>query len=168
MIVVDTDARALTFGQRRFPCTIGRGGAVPEAAKREGDGATPTGNYRLVGALLRPDRISAPITALPWRWLRPDDGWSDDPADPQYNRSVLHPHGFSAERLWRDDGVYDVIVVLNHNSNPVVPGFGSAVFWHLIRNDARPTEGCIAIERAAMLGMLPALRAGMEFRVSPA
>ena len=156
-ILVDTAARTLAFDGVTVPCAIGRGGAVAAAAKREGDAATPRGRFALRGVLLRRDRVAAPATALPWRWLRAADGWSDDPADPEYNRPVRHPHGWSAERLWRDDGLYDVIVVLGHNDAPVVPGMGSAIFLHCLAEDGRPTEGCVAVARAELLAMLPSL-----------
>ncbi len=166
MIRVDTQRLELAFSGESIPCVIGKGGCISEALKREGDGASPLGCYRLVGALLRPGRVPTPATALPWRWLRPSDGWCDDPADPQYNRPVSHPWRSSAERLWRDDHVYDVIVVLSHNMQPVVPGAGSAIFWHLSHSDRRPTEGCIAIERNAMLALLPKLAPGMAFEIA--
>jgi L,D-peptidoglycan transpeptidase YkuD (ErfK/YbiS/YcfS/YnhG family) len=166
MIRVDTKALELAFCGETIPCVIGKGGTISEKLKREGDGASPLGSYRLLGALLRPGRVPAPATALPWRWLRPTDGWCDDPADPQYNRPVSHPWRSSAERLWREDHVYDVIVVLSHNMQPVVPGAGSAIFWHLARPDRRPTEGCIAIERNAMLMLLPKLKPGMAFEIA--
>ncbi|MCG2841488.1 L,D-transpeptidase family protein [Sandaracinobacter sp. RS1-74] len=165
MIRVDSTRRELWFEGRGIPCAIGKSGAVPEAAKREGDGASPLGRYALLGALLRPDRVRAPAMDLPWRSMRPWDGWCDAPADPLYNRPVAHPWRSSAERLWRDDHVYDVIVVLNHNSAPVVPGAGSAIFWHLTSPDRSPTEGCIAIDAARMLEMLPKLKAGMPFEI---
>lgn len=166
MIRVDTQRRELAFLGDVIPCVIGKGGAVPESRKREGDGASPIGRYALVGALLRPDRVAPPSTRLPWRWLHPWDGWCDAADDPQYNRPVTHPWRSSAERLWREDHVYDVIVVLSHNLHPVVPGAGSAIFWHLSRPDARPTEGCIAIERQRMLELLPKLESGMPFEIA--
>lgn len=166
MIRVDAKRQDLAAFGVHIPCVIGKGGAIPSAQKREGDGATPLGRYQLVGALLRPDRVPAPRTQLPWRWLRPTDGWCDDAADPQYNRPVAHPWRSSAERLWRDDHVYDVIVLLGHNSTPVVPNAGSAIFWHLSQPDARPTEGCVAISRDAMLGLLPKLEPGLPFEIA--
>ena len=96
---------------------------------------------------------------LPWRWLRPDDGWSDDVRDPAYNRPIRHPHAFSAERLWREDGLYDIIVVLGHNDAPPKPDAGSAIFLHCWR-DGAPTEGCVAIARDDLLALLPLLHAG--------
>ncbi len=161
MSVLRVDAAALTltgFG-RTIPCAIGRGGVAAAADKREGDGATPLGRWPILAALLRSDRVGHPGGALPWRWLRPDDGWSDDPADPAYNRPVRHPHAFSAERMWREDGLYDVVLVLGHNLAPPVPGLGSAIFLHCW-NEARPTEGCVAIPRADLLALLPLLAPG--------
>ncbi len=162
-LVVDTAARTLAAFGRTLPCVIGRGGAVASVDKREGDGSTPLGRWPLRAALLRPC-VGVP-TGLPWRWLRPDDGWSDDPADPAYNRPVSHPHAFSAERLWRDDGVYDAIVVLGHNDAPPAAGSGSAIFLHIAPPDGAPTEGCVALTRVDLLGLLPRLAAGMEIEI---
>lgn len=164
-LVVDPAACALTAFGLTIPCAVGRGGVLAAAEKREGDGATPIGIWPLMAVLLRPDRVAFPGTALPWRWLRMDDGWSDDPADFAYNRPVRHPHRFSAERLWREDGLYDVIVVLGHNLAPPMPGAGSAIFLHC-RNEAKPTEGCVAIARGELLALLPRLGQGDAVEVT--
>jgi len=161
MLSIDLETRMLSAFAETIPCAIGRSAGISAELKREGDGATPIGRWPLLGVLVRPDRFSAPCTALPWRWLRPHDGWSDDAADPDYNRPVQHPHRFSAERLWRDDHAYDIIVVLGHNQMPVVSGAGSAIFWHVAQPDFRPTEGCIAIDRDALFSLLPKLAPGM-------
>lgn len=152
-LIADTKARTLSLGGLSAPCLIGKGGALPAADKREGDGATPLGTYRLGAVLIRPDRVPAPPKlALPWRWLAPSDGWADDPADPAYNRPVRHPHPFSAEHLWREDGLYDVIVTLDHNTPPVRP-LGSAVFLHCTAEKPY-TAGCVAVAREMLLAML--------------
>lgn len=166
IIRVDSAARSLSAFGDSIPCAIGRSGACPAELKREGDGMTPYGNWPIRAVLLRPDRIAMPEgLALPWRWIRPEDGWSDDVADPCYNRPVVHPHRFLAERLWRDDGLYDVILVLGHNDAPPVPGMGSAIFLHC-RNDAKPTEGCVAIEKSRLLALLPRLQPGDSVEIS--
>ena len=160
IVAVDTGARRLRAFGETLPCTIGRAGTVAAEAKREGDGATPLGDWPIRAALLRPDRVRLPDRLLlPWRWLRPDDGWSDDPQDPAYNRPVRHPHRHSAERLWREDGLYDIILILGHNDSPPVPGAGSAIFLHCARG-SDPTEGCVAVDLAALTAMLPRLRPG--------
>ena len=85
---------------------------------------------------------------LPARAIRPDDGWCDASADRNYNRPVRHPYSASAERLWRSDGLYDLVVVLAYNERPRVRGRGSAIFMHVARPGYAPTEGCIALARA--------------------
>ena len=142
------------------PAAFGKGGSIAAAAKREGDGATPLGIWPIRAALLRPDRMATPATALPWRWLRPDDGWSDGAADPAYNRPVRHPHTHSAERLWRDDHAYDVILILGHNDSPPTAPLGSAIFFHCAQPDRRPTEGCIAIDRNILSRWLDGMAPG--------
>jgi len=156
-IVVDTARRLLSHGGRDIPCLIGKSGTIDASTKREGDGATPLGRWPIRILLLRPDRVALPDLKLPWRWLRPDDGWSDDPADPVYNRPVRHPHAYSAEKLWREDGAYDAIVVLGHNDDPPVTGAGSAIFLHCTAGRDY-TEGCVAIAREALLDVLTCLQ----------
>ena len=157
LLRVDASARTLSAFGQTMSCAIGRGGVCAAADKREGDGCTPLGRWPIRVVLLRPDRVALPALRVPWRWLRRTDGWSDDPADPAYNRPVTHPHAFSAERLCREDGVYDVIAVLGHNDAPPIAGAGSAIFLHCW-SGAAPTEGCIALDRSALLALLPQFR----------
>ncbi len=158
VIRVDTGAGRLTFGAIAMDCTIGRGGACAAAEKQEGDGCTPIGTWPIRGVLLRLGKVDLLPLALPWRWIRGDDGWSDDPADHAYNRPVRLPRAFSAESLVRQDDAYDIIVTLGHNDAPPQPGRGSAIFFHL--SEGRPTAGCVAVDRADMLRLLPRLRPG--------
>ena len=135
-----------------FRCALGRGGVRTD--KREGDGATPVGRFPLRRVLWRADRLPQPETGLPASPIAPDDGWCDDPADPAYNRPVKRPFAASHEELWREDGVYDVIVVMGHNDDPVVPGQGSAVFMHVARPNWDPTAGCVALPLPDLLRLL--------------
>lgn len=135
---------------------IGRSGLT--ARKREGDGASPRGQFRIVGGFYRPDRFRVrPRAGVPLLPLRPDDGWCDDPADRNYNRPVRRPYPRSHEAMWRDDHAYDVVMVLDFNLKPRVRGGGSAIFFHLAQADFRPTAGCLALSRADMLKLLPRL-----------
>jgi L,D-peptidoglycan transpeptidase YkuD (ErfK/YbiS/YcfS/YnhG family) len=164
-LVVEGQAGLLHAGDRTIPCSIGRGGLIAAGDKREGDGATPIGLWPVRGVLLRPDRVALRKgLKLPWRWIRPDDGWSDGVNDPAYNSPVRHPHAYSAERLWREDGLYDVVVVLGHNDAPPVPGAGSAIFLHCWR-DGATTEGCVAIAKDEMLRLLPNLAATVSVEI---
>lgn len=143
-------------GAARAAC--GRGGVRTD--KREGDHASPAGTFPLVRAFYRPDRLSAPTTALPLAGLRPEDGWVDAPTDPRYNTQVTLPYPASHETLWRADGLYDLIVVIGYNTAPAVPGRGSAIFLHVARPDYAGTEGCIAIAREALVRLLGLLGPG--------
>jgi L,D-peptidoglycan transpeptidase YkuD (ErfK/YbiS/YcfS/YnhG family) len=149
-------AGILAYGNLQFPAAVGKGGM--RARKREGDGATPLGVWRLLWAYYRPDRVARPKTALPLQPLRRDFGWCDAPADRNYNRKVALPYPASAERLWRDDRLYDVIVVLDYNLEPRAKGRGSAIFLHVARPGLAPTEGCIALKYEHLLRLLAALK----------
>lgn len=136
------------FLGRRIPCSVGRGGILPAQAKREGDGASPAGAWRLIWLYWRADRGRRPRTRLPAVPLGPQRGWAEDPADPAYNRPIRHPHGYPADRMARGDPLYDLCAVTDHNAGPVVPGAGSAIFVHLWRRPRAPTAGCVAFRRA--------------------
>jgi L,D-peptidoglycan transpeptidase YkuD (ErfK/YbiS/YcfS/YnhG family) len=140
------------WGGERLRCAIGRGGI--RADKREGDGATPAGTFPMRRLLYRADRLPAPATRLAAIPIAPRDGWCDDPAGADYNRPVRLPATTGAEPLWREDGVYDLIVPLGYNDDPVVPGAGSAIFLHVARPDYAPTAGCIALAQADLLRVL--------------
>jgi L,D-peptidoglycan transpeptidase YkuD (ErfK/YbiS/YcfS/YnhG family) len=141
------------FGGRSFPCAVGRGGIGEK--RGEGDGVTPVGRHRIEAVLARPDRVPAALVRrIGARAIGPGDGWSDDPADPDYNRRVRWPHGFGAERLRRADGQYDLVAVLDWNRGPVVAGRGSAIFLHSWRAPRRPTAGCVALRPADLAWVL--------------
>ena len=140
------------FGELRWRCAVGRGGAKLD--KREGDGATPIGRWPLRRVLFRPDRLAAPHCALPVEPLKPEDGWCDDPADAHYNEPVSLPYTASHERMWREDSLYDIVVVLGHNDDPPQAGAGSAIFLHLASADYGPTEGCVALAQDDLLTYL--------------
>lgn len=147
------DGAFVVVGDRRYRCAIGKGGI--RADKREGDGATPVGRLPLRRVFYRPDRLAPPATGLEAVALDPDLGWSDDPADPaHYNRPVRRPYGYSHETMWREDGLYDIVVELGYNDDPPVPGLGSAIFMHVARDGYLPTEGCVALRREELLEVL--------------
>jgi len=149
----------LMAGLLVIPCRIGRSGIVHD--KREGDGATPAGTWRIGGGFFRADRVSRPNVAMGVRPMRQDDGWCDDADNFQYNRWVRLPFTASHETMWMDAPSYDIVLVLGHNQTPRVRGRGSAIFFHLTTADTArssgPTAGCIAISRADMRRLLPRL-----------
>jgi L,D-peptidoglycan transpeptidase YkuD (ErfK/YbiS/YcfS/YnhG family) len=145
----------LTAGNHVFPVALGRGGI--RANKREGDGATPRGRFKLVRLWWRQDRLPFIRARLPMQAIRKDDGWCEDPRDRNYNRPVKLAPGSSADRLWRDDHLYDLIIELDHNTRPRIAFRGSAVFVHFARKDFTPTAGCVALKRGDLQKLLSLL-----------
>lgn len=138
-----------------IPCALGRGGI--RALKREGDGASPRGRFAFRRVWARPDGRPFPGSFLPTCLTEIDDGWCDDPRHPRYNRPVRLPFAASHERMWRDDGLYDIVIEIGWNDRPAIRGRGSAIFLHLARPGYTPTEGCIAVSRRDMARLLPRL-----------
>lgn len=151
-VAINGHTATLTAGTIAFPCIIGPAGIT--YSKLEGDGATPAGRWPMRYVMYRADRVVRPVTGLPVRSIMPDSGWCDDPASRHYNKPVRLPCPHSHEQLWRNDHVYDIIVVLGHNDAPTVAGKGSAVFMHLSRSDGSPTEGCIALKQTHLRHIL--------------
>lgn len=133
----------LFFGGITVPCALGRSGTT--MIKREGDGATPIGTFELLNVYYRADRERRPRTGLPVEALQASDGWCDDPGHRRYNRPVELPFPAGHEVMWREDRLYDLVVVLDCNMHPAVRGRGSAIFFHVAREGYPPTEGCIAV-----------------------
>ncbi|MDP2411643.1 MAG: L,D-transpeptidase family protein [Pseudolabrys sp.] len=145
----------LTAGPHTIPVALGRGGV--KANKREGDGATPRGVFRLKRLWWRGERHRRPATSLPSTRIKSDDGWCEDPADRHYNRPVKVPPGSTADRLARIDNLYDFIIELDHNTRPRIAGRGSAVFIHVARPQFAPTAGCIALDSTVLRRLLTRL-----------
>ena len=145
----------LCAGPTILRVALGRTGI--KAAKREGDGATPAGRFHPVRLWWRADRLPRPRTLLPVRRIGPDDAWCENPADRRYNRAFRRAANEPGDRLRRDDGLYDLIVEIDHNTRPRVAGGGSAVFIHVARDGFAPTAGCVALRRNELLVLLARL-----------
>jgi len=133
----------LTAGALAVPVALGRGGI--KANKREGDGGTPRGTFRLKRLWWRTERHARPPTLLPSRRIRQNDAWCEDPADRHYNQPVKLAPDSNADRLARADNLYDFIIEIDHNTRPRIAGRGSAVFIHAARERFAPTAGCVAL-----------------------
>ena len=145
----------LVAGGKTVPVALGRSGI--RADKREGDGGTPAGRFHPVRLWWRADRLPPPQTLLPRRRIGPDDAWCEDPAGRRYNQAFLRSANEPGDRLRRADGLYDLIIELDHNTRPRVAKRGSAIFIHVARPGLTPTQGCIALTRKDLLRLLPAI-----------
>lgn len=155
----------LRAGPLVLACALGRGGT--SVAKREGDGATPAATLRLLSGCFRGDRlpVGPPASRLRLRRIAAGDGWCDAPGDRNYNRPVKLPYAASAERMHRDDRLYDICLISDWNMRPAVRGRGSAIFLHVARPGFPPTEGCIALAPRAIARLLPLIGPRTRIRV---
>ena len=152
----------LIAGPLAQPVALGRGGI--KANKREGDGGTPRGRFRLKRLWWRADRLPRPMTQLPVRRIRGEDGWCEDPRDRHYNQPVRLDPKHPGDRFKRADHLYDLIIELDHNTRPRIAGRGSAVFVHIARPGFAPTAGCVALTAPSLRRLLS--RIGPRTRIA--
>lgn len=145
----------ISCGKYRWQCALGRKGIGQK--NTEGDGLTPRGTHKFGRIFWRQDRIQNIKTVLATLPLNKTMGWCDDPDQEDYNTLITLPHAGNFEELWRQDSVYDVIVELLYNTNPIISGRGSAIFMHIARPDFNPTEGCITLKQNDLLELLTML-----------
>jgi L,D-peptidoglycan transpeptidase YkuD (ErfK/YbiS/YcfS/YnhG family) len=153
----------LLAGRHAIPVVLGRCGIA--ADKREGDGATPRGRFRLIRLWWRADRLPRPATRLPVRRIDPALAWCEDRADRRYNRPFRRSANEPGDRLWRDDRLYDLVIEISHNTRPRIAGRGSAVFMHVARPDRSGTAGCVALDARDLLRLLGRLGPGTRIDI---
>jgi L,D-peptidoglycan transpeptidase YkuD (ErfK/YbiS/YcfS/YnhG family) len=160
-----TSATTLEWEGKVFDCRTGRGGI--RSKKVEGDGATPIGVFPLRQVFFRPDRMRPFASDLPIVSLTPADGWCDDPTDPLYNHLIKVPYPANHEILWRTDHVYDILIVVGYNDSPPIPPKGSAIFIHIMNDAQTPTDGCVALSRGDLIGLLSEMSPSTQLVVPP-
>lgn len=144
-----------SYGSKIWRAAVGRSGIAPKLA--EGDGVSPIGCWPIRQVLYRADKLpAAPVSVFPTAAIAPDDGWCDAPDHPAYNRPVKLPFAASHEEMWRKDDLYDIVVVLGQNDDPVIAGGGSAIFLHVASQNYGSTAGCAAMTREDLLAFLAA------------
>lgn len=175
-LILVTGTKGSTVGRLRFgtvdaPCALGRSGIVSD--KREGDGGTPIGTFPIRELRYRADRLAPPVSPLETHIINATDGWCDAPDDKNYNRFVTLPYPASHETLTRADQLYDIVIMLGYNDDPVVSGKGSAIFFHLAKekaidgkNTLQSTEGCVALKLADMLSVLALITPSTQMKIA--
>ena len=93
--------------------------------------------------------------------------WCDDPKSDHYNKLVKLPFAYNHEKLFRNENVYDIILVLNYNMNPIKKNRGSAIFIHVAKNDFKKTEGCIAIKKPSLIKLIKKINPKTKVKISP-
>ena len=141
----------LTYNKLKVKCAIGKKGIGYK--RKEGDLITPTGQFKIKYILYRKDRVKI-STKLKKKIIKKNMGWCDDPKSNQYNKLVKLPFAYNHEKLFKKENIYDIILVLNYNMNPVKKNKGSAIFIHVARNNFKKTEGCVAIKKINLIKLI--------------
>ena len=153
----------LHFDKDTFPCAVGKNGITDY--KLEGDGCTPHGKYKIKQIYYRADRLGKLSLNIESFIIKQNDGWCDDPKSKFYNKFIEFPFSHSAEKLFREDNIYDIVCVIDYNINPVTSGKGSAIFLHIAHEDFRGTEGCIAVSLNHLLKIVPKINNETEIDI---
>lgn len=154
----------IKFGKYYFKCLIGKNGITFN--KKEGDLKTPKGTFNLRYVMYRADKIKKPKTKLPIFKIKKKHICCDNIEDSNYNK-IFETNNFDlGERLWRNDSIYDILIVIGYNHLPVIKGKGSAIFLHLTNKKYHPTKGCIAILKKDFLKILPLIKKNTKIKIS--
>ena len=142
---IELKNKFLYFQKYKLRCSVGKRGI--SINKKEGDKKTPKGEFKLKYILYRKDRIFDLKTRLKKIVIKKRMGWCDDPNSNYYNKIINFPSKYSAEKLWKKENVYDIIIVIDYNLNPLIKNKGSAIFLHIAKRKYQPTNGCIAVSK---------------------
>jgi L,D-peptidoglycan transpeptidase YkuD (ErfK/YbiS/YcfS/YnhG family) len=151
MIIINKSGY-LKFNKQKFKCALGKGGVGKKRA--EGDNITPKGNYKIIDIYYRKDRIKKITSKIKLLKINKNMGWCDDPTSKKYNQLILLPTKWGHEKLYRKDNIYDLVIVLNYNMNPVIKNKGSAIFIHITKKNYTATRGCIALKKKNLLKLI--------------
>ena len=153
----------LTYNKLKIKCAIGKKGIGYK--RKEGDLITPSGQFGIKYVLYRKDRVKV-TTKLKKKIIKKNMGWCDDPRSNQYNKLVKLPFVHGYEKLFKKENIYDIILVLNYNMNPVKKNKGSAIFIHVARNNFRKTEGCVSIKKINLIQLLKEISPNTKVKIS--
>jgi L,D-peptidoglycan transpeptidase YkuD (ErfK/YbiS/YcfS/YnhG family) len=162
MIIVKRSENLL-FKDLKFRCSLGKNGVTKN--KVEGDKCTPSGIYKLKQVFYRADRIKKITTNLKKIKIKKNMGWCDDSSSKKYNHLIKIPNKFSHEKLYRKDHIYDIIVVLNYNMNPVIKKKGSAIFLHIAKKNYSKTLGCVGLKKNDLLEILNKVKKNNKIKI---
>ena len=145
----------LTYNKYKVKCAIGKRGIGIK--KSEGDLITPKGKFKIKFVLYRRDRvkIKSKLKKIP---IKKNMGWCDDPNSKKYNKLVKLPFKYSAEKLYKKENTYDIILVTNFNMKPIRKNKGSAIFIHVAKKNYKKTQGCVAIKKNHLLRIIRELK----------
>ena len=143
----------LLYKGYKLKCSIGKSGL--NNSKKEGDFATPKGVFKLGSLYYRKDRIRSLKCKIRKKAIEKNMGWCNDSNSKKYNQEITFPSKYNAEKLYRKDHIYDILINIKYNQSPVKKRRGSAIFLHLSSKKYKPTKGCVALVKKDFLKILP-------------
>jgi L,D-peptidoglycan transpeptidase YkuD (ErfK/YbiS/YcfS/YnhG family) len=153
----------LEYKNLRFRCALGKAGIKKK--KKEGDNITPEGTFKIIKVYYRPDKIKNFVTSIKKKKIKKNIGWCDDPVSNSYNKEIKLPSRFGHEKLYRKDNLYDLILVLNYNTNPIIKNKGSAIFIHIAKKNYEPTAGCVALKKKDLVELLKKIKKKIKIKI---
>ena len=154
----------LKYKNFKFRCALGKNGIKKKT--KEGDNITPIGIFKIIKIYYRYDKIKNLKTSIKKIKIKKNIGWCDDPKSIFYNQQIKLPYKFNYEKLYRNDHIYDLLAVLNYNTNPVVKNKGSAIFIHIAKNNYKPTAGCLALKKGDLIKLLQTINKNTKIKIS--
>lgn len=153
----------LKYNNLKFKCSLGKKGIGLK--KREGDNITPVGTYKILKVFYRKDRIRKISSKFKLFEIKKKMGWCDDPRSKNYNKLILLPSKYKYEKLYRKDSLYDIILVLNYNTKPIIKNKGSAIFIHVANKSFIKTKGCIGLNKNNLIYLLKNIKKKTKIRI---
>ena len=153
----------LKYKNFKFRCALGKGGIKQK--EKEGDLITPKGKFKLIKIYYRSDRVKKINSKLKTIKIKKNLGWCDDVSSNYYNKQIKINKKISHEKLYRKDNVYDIVVVLNYNLNPIIKGKGSAIFLHVAKKNYKKTQGCIALKKNELLNLVSKIKRNTQIKI---
>ena len=154
----------LKYKDLKFRCALGKAGIKKKTI--EGDNITPKGIFKIVKIYYRPDKIKKIKTSIKKIKIRKNMGWCDDPNSRFYNQQIKLPNKCSHEKLYRNDNLYDLIVVLNYNIDPIIKNKGSAIFLHIAKKSYQKTKGCIALKKKHLIKIICSIKKNTKIKIN--
>ena len=154
----------LKYKNLKFRCALGKGGVKKKII--EGDNITPKGIFKIIKIYYRPDKIKKIKTLIKKIKIKKNMGWCDDPNSDFYNKQIKLPTKLSHEKFYRKDNLYDLIAVLNYNTNPIIKNKGSAIFIHIGKDSYKKTKGCIALKKEHLIKIISKIKKNTKIKIN--
>lgn len=154
----------LKYKNHKFRCALGKAGVKKKV--KEGDNITPKGIFKITKIYYRADKIKKIKILIKKIKIKKNMGWCDDPSSRFYNQQIKLPTKYSHEKLYRNDNLYDLIAVIDYNTNPIIKNKGSAIFLHIAKNSYPKTKGCIGLKKEHLIKIISQIKENTKIKIN--